>query len=86
MEVDNTDTEGRYVLGDALAYADTFSPHVLIDLATLTGAACIALGTSASAIYTKSSKFGEAGSCTAAAFLSEFTQTKEWVHIDIASV
>jgi leucyl aminopeptidase len=43
-EVDNTDAEGRLILADALAYASTFSPDVVIDLATLTGACVVALG------------------------------------------
>ncbi|MBI3071632.1 MAG: leucyl aminopeptidase [Deltaproteobacteria bacterium] len=44
VEVLNTDAEGRLVLGDALAYARTKKPDVIIDLATLTGACMIALG------------------------------------------
>ncbi len=44
VEVDNTDAEGRLVLGDALSYAEKFSPDVLLDYATLTGAVVIALG------------------------------------------
>ncbi len=43
-EVDNTDAEGRLILADALAYASTFQPDVVIDLATLTGACVVALG------------------------------------------
>ncbi len=43
-EVDNTDAEGRLVLADALAYAATFKPKAVIDLATLTGACVVALG------------------------------------------
>lgn len=43
-EVDNTDAEGRLILADALAYASTFKPNAIIDLATLTGACVIALG------------------------------------------
>ncbi|MEZ5477588.1 MAG: leucyl aminopeptidase family protein [Thiolinea sp.] len=45
VEVDNTDAEGRLVLCDALAYAAEFDPDVVIDFATLTGAARVALGT-----------------------------------------
>lgn len=45
VEVDNTDAEGRLVLCDALAYASEFNPDVIIDFATLTGAARVALGT-----------------------------------------
>ncbi len=45
VEVANTDAEGRMVLADALAYADAeLDPDVLIDVATLTGAASVALG------------------------------------------
>ncbi len=44
VEVDNTDAEGRLILGDALSYAENFRPDVLIDYATLTGAVVIALG------------------------------------------
>ncbi len=43
-EVDNTDAEGRLILADALAYAARYSPDVIIDLATLTGACVVALG------------------------------------------
>lgn len=45
VEVDNTDAEGRLVLCDALAEADTESPDLIVDFATLTGAARVALGT-----------------------------------------
>ena len=44
VEVQNTDAEGRLILGDALAYAERYKPKYVIDLATLTGAAVIALG------------------------------------------
>jgi leucyl aminopeptidase len=44
VEVENTDAEGRLVLADALSYAERFRPDVLLDFATLTGAAIIALG------------------------------------------
>ena len=44
VEVDNTDAEGRLILGDALSYAENFAPDVLLDFATLTGAVLIALG------------------------------------------
>ena len=44
VEIGNTDAEGRLVLADALALADEESPQLLIDMATLTGAARVALG------------------------------------------
>ncbi|MEZ0492166.1 M17 family metallopeptidase [Kineococcus sp. TBRC 1896] len=51
-EVNNTDAEGRVVLGDALAYADAvLRPDVLVDVATLTGAATLGLGKRHAALY-----------------------------------
>lgn len=44
VEIDNTDAEGRLVLGDALAKAAEAEPVLMIDFATLTGAARVALG------------------------------------------
>jgi leucyl aminopeptidase len=44
VEIGDTDAEGRLVLADALAQADTDAPDLLIDFATLTGAARVALG------------------------------------------
>jgi leucyl aminopeptidase len=52
VEVGNTDAEGRLVLADALAYADEDAPDLLIDLATLTGAARVALGPDLPPFYT----------------------------------
>jgi leucyl aminopeptidase len=51
VEVNNTDAEGRLVLADALALADEERPDLLIDLATLTGAARVALGPELPALY-----------------------------------
>jgi leucyl aminopeptidase len=45
IEIGNTDAEGRVVLADALAYACESKPDLVIDFATLTGAARVALGT-----------------------------------------
>jgi leucyl aminopeptidase len=45
VEVLNTDAEGRMILADALSYARRFNPELVIDLATLTGAAMRAIGT-----------------------------------------
>ncbi|GAB2872041.1 leucyl aminopeptidase family protein [Hymenobacter ruber] len=49
VEVKNTDAEGRLLLADALSFAKRYEPELVIDLATLTGAAVRALGTEASA-------------------------------------
>ena len=51
VEVGNTDAEGRLVLCDALADADAEQPALLIDLATLTGAARVALGPELPAVF-----------------------------------
>lgn len=53
IEVLNTDAEGRIVLADALTYAERYTPRLVVDVATLTGAAMSALGQRASAIFTK---------------------------------
>lgn len=51
-EINNTDAEGRIVLGDALAFADaTLDPDVLVDVATLTGAATLGLGKRHAALF-----------------------------------
>lgn len=52
VEIDNTDAEGRLVLADALARASEDSPDLLIDFATLTGAARVALGPDLAPLYT----------------------------------
>lgn len=46
VEMLNADAEGRMILGDALSYAQKYDPKLVIDLATLTGAAIAAIGTS----------------------------------------
>jgi len=50
IEVLNTDAEGRLILCDALTYAERFEPAAVIDIATLTGACIIALGSFASGL------------------------------------
>lgn len=124
IEILNTDAEGRLVLCDALTYAERFKPKSVVDIATLTGACVVALGSHASAIYSNQddmakelldsgesaydrgwhmplwdeyqpqlkSNFAdmaniggpEAGSVTAACFLSRFTKAYRWAHMDIA--
>lgn len=128
IEVLNTDAEGRLILCDTLTYAARYQPQAVIDLATLTGAVVIALGSPRCGLFgndenlqdalfaagerahdrawkmpldaeyvemMKHSPFAdlanisasrEAGSVTAAAFLSEFAQDYTWAHLDIAGV
>jgi leucyl aminopeptidase len=45
IEVISTDAEGRLILADAIAYSLRFNPHMIVDIATLTGSVSIALGT-----------------------------------------
>ena len=60
IEIGNTDAEGRLVLADALADADVERPDLLIDMATLTGAARTALGPDLPAIFSNDSALAEA--------------------------
>lgn len=124
IEVLNTDAEGRLILCDALTYAERYQPKSVVDIATLTGACVIALGSAASGLLSnhdplaqKLLKAGEAagdrawqlplweeyqeqlksnfadipniggreaGTITAACFLSRFTKKYHWAHLDIA--
>ena len=126
IEILNTDAEGRLILADALAYGvEKFKPDYVIDMATLTGATSIALGSNYIAMLGNNQKFinlmnksseksfdkvwnlplteefnemmkskfadiknisetGEAGTITAAAFLSFFVDKTKWIHLDIA--
>ncbi|MBR7888930.1 leucyl aminopeptidase [Marinomonas sp. A79] len=124
VEILNTDAEGRLVLCDALTYIERFKPKSVVDIATLTGACVVALGSVNSGMYANNddlaaelktasqtsadkiwqmpldeeyqqqldSNFAdigniggpEAGSVTAACFLSRFTGSYSWAHLDIA--
>ncbi len=56
VEIGNTDAEGRLILADALALADEEEPGLLVDFATLTGAARVALGPDLPPFYTHDEK------------------------------
>jgi len=124
IEILNTDAEGRLILCDALTYSERFDPAVVIDIATLTGAIIVALGSKTTGLMANDqaladdllqagtdshdrawqlplwddyqeqldSNFAdianiggkEAGSVTAACFLSRFTEKFTWAHLDIA--
>ena len=60
VEIDNTDAEGRLVLADALVKACEDKPDLLIDFATLTGAARVAVGTEISAMFTNDDQLADA--------------------------
>ncbi len=53
VEIGHTDAEGRLILADALIYAKRFKPAGVLDVATLTGAAAVALGERATALFTR---------------------------------
>lgn len=59
VEIGNTDAEGRLILADALALADEEDPDLIIDMATLTGAARVALGPDLPPIYTRNTDFSQ---------------------------
>ena len=59
VEVGNTDAEGRLILCDALTEACEESPELLIDVATLTGAARVALGTEIAAMFTNNDSLAD---------------------------
>ena len=126
IEVLNTDAEGRLILCDALTWSEKFDPAVVIDIATLTGACVIALGSHAAGLLSNDDDLAgellaagvtagdrawhlplweeyqpqldtnfadmaniggrEAGTITAACFLSRFTKKYHWAHLDIAGV
>ena len=126
IEVLNTDAEGRLILCDALSYSEKFNPEVVVDIATLTGACVIALGSHAAGLLSNDDELAgellragtaaadrawhmplweeyqeqldsnfadmaniggrEAGTITAACFLSRFARDYRWAHLDIAGV
>jgi leucyl aminopeptidase len=59
IEVLNTDAEGRLILADALAHAQTFKPTWIIDMATLTGACDVAVGPTYVAVMSNSDAFAQ---------------------------
>lgn len=59
IEIDNTDAEGRLVLCDALTYASEQQPEIVLDFATLTGAARIALGPDLPALFSNNDSLAQ---------------------------
>lgn len=60
VEIDNTDAEGRLILGDALTRASEESPDLIVDFATLTGAARVALGPDLPALFARRDETADA--------------------------
>ncbi len=67
VEINNTDAEGRLVLADALAYGGEESPDLMVSMATLTGAARVAVGPDLAPFYTGSDSLAAALSAVIAA-------------------
>ncbi|MEP5265117.1 MAG: leucyl aminopeptidase family protein, partial [Nitratireductor sp.] len=82
VEIGNTDAEGRLVLGDALAEADSEAPDLIIDMATLTGAARTALGPDLPPFYTKDEGLAEEIAVSAEAMSDPLWRMPLWQPYD----
>jgi leucyl aminopeptidase len=78
VEIGNTDAEGRLILCEALAFADEEAPELLIDMATLTGAARVALGPDLPPFYTDDAEIAAVLSKHAAAENDPLWQLPLW--------
>ncbi len=92
VEIISTDAEGRLILADGLTYADRYQPKALIDVATLTGAAEIALGDQTAALLSNDpglvKKFKHAAEATAERVweLPMFEEYAEQIKSDVADM
>ncbi|MBF0321972.1 MAG: leucyl aminopeptidase [Magnetococcales bacterium] len=92
VEVINTDAEGRLILADALHYAERFRPRYIIDLATLTGACVIALGSECSGLMSNdkslAKKLRRAGETTGERLwpLPMYPEYQEKIKSDVADI
>jgi leucyl aminopeptidase len=69
VEIGHTDAEGRMVLSDALTYASEFNPELIVDFATLTGAARVALGADLPPVFSNDVSFNaEITECSSEVF------------------
>ena len=82
VEIGNTDAEGRLILADALALADEEAPELLVDLATLTGAARVALGPEVMPFYTADDAMAEAVAKAGAAVVDPVWRMPLWPGYD----
>ena len=78
VEVGNTDAEGRLILADALAEADRDKPEMILDFATLTGAARVALGAEVPAMFCNDDALADALSAAAGAVSDPFWRLPLW--------
>lgn len=82
VEIGNTDAEGRLVLADALALADEEEPELLIDMATLTGAARVALGPDLPPFYSNDDAFASEVAASATAVSDPVWRMPLWAPYD----
>lgn len=82
VEIGNTDAEGRLVLADALALADEETPEILIDMATLTGAARIALGPDLAPFYCDDDDLSDALMASGTAAVDPLWRMPLWKRYD----
>ena len=78
IEIDNTDAEGRLTLADALCYASELGVDEIIDIATLTGACMVALGTQAAGIMGNNDEFVKKLIATANSAGERFWELPMW--------
>jgi leucyl aminopeptidase len=92
VEIGNTDAEGRLILGDALTRASAENPELIVDFATLTGAARVALGPDLPALMTRRDETAEALLAAGKAHDDELWRLplpdsyREWLKSDIADL
>ncbi len=92
VEIANTDAEGRLLLADTVAYAESLGVDAIIDLATLTGACVIALGKGMSAVFSTDNKLTDAlkaagdASCDMLWPLPLHEQYMDFIKSDVADI
>lgn len=78
VEIGNTDAEGRLILGDALTLAGDDEPDLIIDMATLTGASRVALGTDIPGMFSNDEAFAAALQATSMTVADPLWQMPLW--------